>query len=305
MALNPNTSPTDLREIVARLGGDLLQGGNAAVVPGPGHSKRDRSLSLRRSEDGSRILWFSHAGDEARTVWTYLGLPSTLEGRQLNPREVARQRRARQEVQRAETARKLDFCRKVWADTQAAAGSPVETYLRGRGITGLLPPALRFHPAAPLDYDGRHTSPAMVAVATASDGKSAAGLHVTAIRPDGSGKAKMQNARRMFGELVGAVVQLAPFPEGGELAIAEGIETALSYRDLTGTPTWAGLSTAGLRRFTPPIGLKRLVIAADGDDPGLEAARDLAERGARRCETLIMPAPTGTDWNDAINGDRP
>lgn len=296
----------DLREIVSRLGGDLLQGGNAAVIPGPGHSQNDRSLSLRRSEDGSRVLWFSHAGDDARTVWRYLGLPNSTEGRELSPRELERQRKARQDAQRADAARKLEFCRAIWAQTQPAAGSPVETYLRGRGITGSIPPAIRFHLAAPLAYPTEErpnppTRPAMVAIATAADGKSAAGLHVTALRPDGSGKAPLGNPRRMFGELAGAVVQLAPFPEGGELAVAEGIETALSYRDLTGTPTWAGLSTAGLRRFVAPMGLKRLVVAADGDDAGLDAARNLAERASRRCEALIMPAPTGTDWNDAVN----
>lgn len=296
----------DLREIVSRLGGDLLQGGNAAVIPGPGHSQNDRSLSLRRSGDGSRVLWFSHAGDDASTVWRYLGLPNSTQGRELSPRELERQRKARQDAQRADTARKLAFCRLVWEGTQPAAGTPVETYLRGRGIMGPIPPALRFHPAAPLAYPTKErpdppTRPGMVAIATAADGKSAAGLHVTALRADGSGKAPMSNARRMFGELAGAVVQLAPFPAGGELAIAEGIETALSYRDLTGSPTWAGLSTAGLSRFTPPAGLQRLVIAADGDDAGLKAARDLAERASRRCEAVVMPAPDGTDWNDAVN----
>ncbi|MBP9756546.1 MAG: toprim domain-containing protein, partial [Phenylobacterium sp.] len=112
------------------------------------------------------------------------------------------------------------------------------------------------------------------------------------------------NPRRMYGEMAGAVVQLAPLPDGGELAICEGIETALSYRDLTGTPTWAGLSTSGLRRFVPPPGLKRLVIAADGDDAGIEAARDLAERASRRCDVVVIPAPAGTDWNDALKGER-
>ena len=103
----------------------------------------------------------------------------------------------------------------------------------------------------------------------------------------------MTNPRRMFGDLLGAVVQLAPLPAGGDLAIAEGIETALSYRDLTSAATWAGLSTAGLRRFTPPPGIARLVIAADGDDAGLEAARDLAERRGHNAVVAALSGRAG------------
>lgn len=311
MPLEPQTAPPDLRAAVAQVGGDLYAGGTRAVIPGPGHSRKDRSLSLALTRDEPpRVLWESFANDDPKAVWAYLaslGLANTRQARPLNPRELQRQRAARRATEMAERERKLRFCADVWRGTVEAKGSPVEAYLKARGITLPIPPAIRFHPAAPLAYPTEErpnptTRPAMVAIATAEDGKSAAGLHVTALRPDGSGKASLDNPRRMFGDLLGAVVQLAPFPESGELAIAEGIETALSYRQMTGTPTWAGLSTAGLRRFETPRGLSRLVIAADGDAAGMEAARDLAERASRRCEALIMPAPAGTDWNDALKG---
>ena len=59
-------SATDLKTIVRRIGaGDIYNGGRAATVPGPGHSSRDRSLSLRVSDDGARVLWYSHANDDA------------------------------------------------------------------------------------------------------------------------------------------------------------------------------------------------------------------------------------------------
>ena len=177
----------------------------------------------------------------------------------------------------------------------------------------MIPPAIRFHPGAPLAYpwtafEGDKAPPpprpAMVAIATAPDGKSAAGLHITALQPNGSGKADLRAPRRMFGDLGGAVVQLAPLPADGVLAIAEGIETALAFRDLTGTPCWAALSTSGLRRFTPPRGLSRLIIAADSDDTGegVEAARACAERASRICNATVMPAPEGQDWNDVLKG---
>lgn len=299
-----STATPDLREIVARRGGDLFNGGRAALIPGPGHSRQDRSLSLRLTPDGGRVLWFSHAGDQARDVWSHLGLERS-QVREETPAE----KRQRQAAERAERERKLAWCGDLWRGTAEAAGSPVERYLRGRGLTLPIPAALRFHPAAPLRYpwnetpgETARTLPAMVAIATAEDGKSAAGLHVTYLAPDGAGKAKLKNARHMFGDLGGAVVQLSPVPQGAELGVAEGIETALAYRQLTGTPTWAALSTSGLRRFTAPPGPSRLVIAADSDDAGIEAARVCAARATRRCECLIMPAPEGQDWADALKG---
>jgi putative DNA primase/helicase len=306
------TVAIDLRAIVARLGGDLYAGGNAATIPAPGHSRKDRGLSLRVMRDarGERLLYhpFNASDLKPGEVWAYLGLaPGQV--REESPAE----RRARQEAERRERARKLAFCNDLWRETVEAEGSAVATYLRSRGIAGPVPRALRFHPAAPMSYpwnvpEGREllTVPAMVAIATAEDGKSAAGLHVTALAADGSGKAALRNPRRMFGDMGGAVVQLSPFPgEGGTLAVAEGIETALSYRDLSGAPTWAALSTSGLRRFTPPRGLRLLIIAADRDDggEGVEAAKACAERAARRqCATIIQAAPEGQDWNDALKG---
>lgn len=301
----------DLRAIVARTGGDLYAGGNAATIPAPGHSRKDRGLSLRVIRDGrgERVIYHAFNAPDLKPgeVWAYLGLePGQV--REESPAE----RRKRQEAERRERARKLEFCANVWRETVEAEGSPVATYLRGRGVAGPIPPALRFHPAAPLSYpwnapEGREpqTAPSMVAIATGEDGKAAAGLHITALTADGSGKAPMRNARRMFGELGGAVVVLAPFPgEGETLAIAEGIETALSYRDLSGAPTWAALSTSGLRRFMPPQGLKLLIVAADRDDggEGVEAAKACAERASRRCSTIIQAAPEGLDWNDVLQG---
>lgn len=299
---------TDLREIVRRLGaGDIHSGGKAATVPGPGHSLKDRSLSLRVSDDGARVLWFSHANDDAAAVFRHLGIEGA-ERENLSGPELQRRREARAKAIAADRARKLAFCRQVWADTLPAEGSLVALYLRGRGLAGSIPEALRFHPSAPLAYPTEENpsprrAPAMVAIASGPDGTSC-GLHVTILKPDGSGKAPMRNPRLMFGDLAGAAVRLGPVPVGGELGVAEGIETAVSYRDLTGVPTWAALSTAGLARFTPPLGIVRLVVAADSDPAGIKAARELAERASRRVECVVAPAPEGSDWNDVIQGGR-
>ena len=69
----------DLRRIADLLGGDLA-GGRTILCPGPGHSRRDRSLAVRfdpRAPDG--FMAYSHSGDDWRAckdhVARLLGLP--------------------------------------------------------------------------------------------------------------------------------------------------------------------------------------------------------------------------------------
>jgi putative DNA primase/helicase len=142
----------------------------------------------------------------------------------------------------------------------------------------------------------------MVAIAQDSDGRPR-GLHCTYIASDGS-KAFGDRSRLMFGRLSGCAVRLCPAPINGVLAVAEGIENAGSYSTLRGVPCWSALSTSGLIGFVLPGGVRRLIIAADGDDAGKAAAQSLAERASRSCAVIIDPAPDGRDWNDVLRGDR-
>jgi hypothetical protein len=288
----------DLRDIVARLGGDLYNGGTAANVPGPGHSRRDRSLSLRLTPQG-RILYYAFAPAEHADVWKHLGLDDGAL-RPMSGSEAARARQERARERRAADERRMAFCSRVWRSTAAPYETPVEVYLRGRGIAGPIPVSLRYTPAAPLGYEpGAPAAPAMVALAHDPAGR-VAGLHVTFLLADGSDKARMERPRRMFWRLDGGAVRLGELPPyGGVLAVAEGIETALSFRDLTGVTTWAAGSAGALSRFQPPAGLSRLVIAADADDDGqgLAAAHELARRAGRRMDVAISAAPAGKDWN--------
>jgi len=214
-------------------------------------------------------------------------------------RSKAKRERERQHL--ADKTRKLEFCQQVWSETVPAKGTLVETYLRGRGITGPIPPNIRFHPQAPLDYERKWLAPGMVAIATAPDG-TAAGLHITALKRDGTGKADLDNPRRMFGETAGAVVQLGAIPKSGILAVGEGLETCLSYRDVSKRTCWSALSTSGLKAMSVPPGVSKLIIAADGDNAGRDAARRLAEKACTRCDVQIIPAPDGQDWNDVLKG---
>jgi putative DNA primase/helicase len=125
------------------------------------------------------------------------------------------------------------------------------------------------------------------------------GVHLTYITADGR-KAFGDRSRLMFGAVSGCSVQLAPLTVHGVLCVGEGIETSASFADFKGVPTWAALSTSGLQNFTPPAGVRKLLIAADSDDAGagLKAATALAQRLRRSCDVEIHPAPAGFDWND-------
>jgi putative DNA primase/helicase len=287
----------DLREIVHRIGGQIMQGGQAASVPGPGHSRRDRSLSLKLSNDG-KILWHSFANDQAGAVMQHLGIAATQE--RVSDLEAQRRRQERERADNDLRALKRAFCIKVWGESVDIMGTSGESYLNSRGIGGHPPATLRFHSAAPLGYDqGAITHPAVVALV--QDAKGApCGLHVTAIKADGTGKAPMSNPRRMFGEIHGHAVQLLPVDRDNALAVAEGIETALSFGALAGVPTWAALSAAGLKGFEPPLGITHLIIAADGDKAGMEAACALGERLKSKMAVLIAGAGHGLDWNDEL-----
>lgn len=289
-----------LHDIAQRIGGDVFAGGTRANVPGPGHSRSDRSLSLLLTPEG-RVVWKSFADDPAEAVWTHLGLEKRPTGTPQDRQAWERMKRDRARRTLADRRRKLAFCEAVWTETQDANGSPVEVYLRGRrGLLTAIPAVVRFHPAAPLDYERRATTPAMVALVQGPS-DNPAGLHVTALKPDGSDKAG-ENCRRMFGDIAGGAVRLSPVSTEGALAVGEGLETSMAFSALHGIPTWAALSTAGLGRFLPPIGVQRLTIAADSDDrgAGLQAAEALATTCRRRCATAIAPAPAGQDWADVL-----
>jgi hypothetical protein len=102
------------------------------------------------------------------------------------------------------------------------------------------------------------------------------GLHRTYLAADGSGKADVEKPKLMLGRAKGGAVRLTDC--GSKLAIAEGIETALSVLVEEKVPTWAALSTSGLTTIELPRSVLEAVIYADADSAGIEAARAARRR---------------------------
>ena len=87
------------------------------------------------------------------------------------------------------------------------------------------------------------------------------------------------------------------------MGIAEGIETALGAWCASTVPTVASYCAGNLAKWQWPPGLQRLVIFADADKAGREAADTLRARALAaglRCEVLT-PSTAGTAWCDVWN----
>ena len=141
----------------------------------------------------------------------------------------------------------------------------------------------------------------MVAGISLVPGQKLVAIHRTFLMADGRGKAPLSNAKLMLGPCGAGSVHLAP--AGETLAVAEGIESALSVQQATGIPTWAALSTSGMKTLRlPDLPLAgTVVIAVDGDDPGIEAAKVAAARFTREGrEVKIAKPPHGHDFNDVL-----
>lgn len=126
-------------------------------------------------------------------------------------------------------------------------------------------------------------------------------VHRIYLEPDGTGRID----KRMLGPVRGCAVRFAAV--GEELAVAEGVETALSVLEATGLPTWAALSAPGLAALElPPLPIaSRVVIVADGDGTGIEAAERAAARWWRagRCVRIAARPPAGLDANDVLRAE--
>jgi phage/plasmid primase-like uncharacterized protein len=171
-------------------------------------------------------------------------------------------------------------------------------YLYGRGITLSRPESLRSHPR--LYHKASNTyHPAMIAAVMNAAGEQVA-IHRTWLAADGSDKANVTPNKMSLGPVKGHSVHIG---EGRNvLALAEGVETALSFMQLYGAPTWATLSSANLPNIVIPNEYTEIIIAADHDPVGLAAAEKLRQQLVlqRRKVRILKPKTEGQDFNDVL-----
>ncbi len=275
------------------------QDGWRTSCPSPNHAhgnRRNPALSLSEGADG-RALVCCHAGCSVDDVLGALGLePVALfpDGGDKTSREPKKPARGEQGAER-----NREHAARLLREAKPIAGTPVAGYLLTRGLSVPKTDALRFHPR--LEYwqggDVLGMYPGMVALVVDAWG---AGLGVHRTFLEGPRKARVQQPKKALGNIGGGAVRL--FEAGDVVALAEGIETALAVHELSGLPTWATISSSGMKRLELPETIREVVIAADPDEAGRNAARTLAERltGEGRAVRIVEP-PAGGDFLDWLH----
>ena len=264
----------------------------------PAHEDHDPSLSITQKPDGMILFKCQSQGCSQQEIIAALKARGLWPFARGSTSGTAARSEDRGPESAEDAARKTAFALRIWGASSDARGSLVETYLKSRGIIYPPPPTLRFHPGLP-HSPSRHKWPAMVALVTRGTDNMLLGIHRTFLARDGSGKAPIEPEKMMLGPTRGGAVRLAA--AGDVLQIGEGIETCLSALQESGKPTWAALSTGGLRCLNLPVAASEVVILADGDDPGEAAAMDAARRWKREGRTVrIARPPPGLDFNDLL-----
>lgn len=265
----------------------LKIGENRRPCPRCDRGPKDTALSIRLEPDGS-MVWHCHR-------------LCGFDGSSRAPGSIKPRRAAQQAPQHARRPPGLsDYARQLWQATKPVFGACAD-YLAARVC--VLPPAdghLRCLPM--LRHPGGHVGPALVALITDIATGMPLSLHRTWVRPDGT-KADATPPRLLLKDhpIAGGVIRLWPDETVTHgLGIAEGIETALSLAHGI-TPVWACIDAGHLAAFPVLGGISELVIAADNDPAG----RDAAERCARRWEScatvrVIAADAAGCDLNDEV-----
>lgn len=205
------------------------------------------------------------------------------------------------------------LAKRLWDEAvPIVAGDEVDRYLAKRGLQlSVYPKTLRLHPA--LGYFEKDPAtgkskkvrdyPAMLAVVQGKDGH-AITLHRTYLC-DGMKACGRQSKKILSAGINGAAIRLAE--PADELAVTEGIETALAIARRTGKPVWAAISAGNLEKLWVPDTVSRICIYADNDADfqfdGQASAFILARRlkkasSVARQVKVFVPKTEGSDWAD-------
>ena len=199
----------------------------------------------------------------------------------------------------------------VWGGTVKDLGRIAE-YFKHRGLSIPVPSTIRLHPSLSYFHQGPPVSyPCMIARITLGD--ESVGLHRTWLDPDGQGKATCSQPRKTWKcveSMTGGAIQLYPLEKGKPLVVAEGIETALAIREITGLPVWSATSSRMLEKIAVPSVVETVLIGADKDKSkaGQRAADKLANRLTQEGRKVQIALPFGDipennksiDWLDEL-----
>lgn len=285
--MNARPFPFSARQIAAAMGGDVT-GRDSCNVPGPGHSRKDRSLAIRVMR--TDFLVHSFANDDWKAcrdhVLAKLGLGDDWQSDKAPPQDTTGD----------DTERRKKFALKIWADCIDPRGTLAERYLhehRGLELSdGVAYSVIRFHRG--LRYEVGKYLPAMVCLLRDIANHEPCGIHRTFL--DRYTGKKID--RKMLGVAKGAAIKLDPEPSS-TLTIGEGVETVLAARAAGFAPAWALGSSGAVRCFPVLQNLRELTILQENDMTSRRDVKSTARRylELRRPVTIVEPK-VGNDFDD-------
>lgn len=333
-----------IESVLRALGFDVPMRGHSIVVCNPVRGEKNPSMQIW-IKPGYEGAFKDHGGDakgdifdlvayvkgldgfEAAADWLaeFLGLappagggPSRAE-REAAARREAQARARREAEQAAADKRARGNAMALWlAAPQKLAGTVAAAYLKTRGIDlkalARAPAALRCHPAH-VHRESGQALPCMMALM--QDARGFRALHRTWLAPDGSGKADVTPARKIFPGFTGAVIAIArglsglPVKEASAQGIAdtlilcEGVEDGLSLALADRRArVWAVGALANLAHVALPACAAEVLVAVD-NDWGKPQAQALLQRGLDHLASFGKPvvplrAGIGKDFNDVV-----
>jgi|TARA_R110000824_G_scaffold114246_1_gene264653 putative DNA primase/helicase len=272
------------RSIAEALGGK--RSGEGWVCRCPSHNDRNPSLSIKDADNKNGLIVNCFAGCNYLDVIDSLKARGLLEGeKKYEPSNTNK--------------RNSETALNIWRECFPIEGSLAEGYLRGRALLPPYPTSLRFHPHL-FHSDSSTNCPALVAAICRWPDKKLSAITRTFLSEDGKRKADVAPNKMSLGPCSGGAVRLAPVDK--ELLVCEGVETALSVQQLTGTATWAAIGTSGLKTLNLPDNLEKVTIAGDNDEAGRKAAEYAKKRWKNISPGLRVHIvyPDKGDWNDAL-----
>jgi hypothetical protein len=273
---------------------DAKPSGKQWIARCPAHEDNRPSLSITVGED--RVLLHCFAGCKYEAIADVLAL------RKLWPVEIDRDDKASsvQPYPAVDPAALPPELLKFDARLVDPRNGTVGRYLAARGLE--VAPFCHVIQQCPKAFHGPSGTwwPCMVAAIRDVNGQFRS-FHRTFLHHIHATKAPVEPVRMVWGgiSVKGCAVQLSPADK--TMLLGEGIETLLSAMKIFGMPGWAVLSAGNLVQVVLPELVREVVIAADNDAPGLEAAAQAAQRFIREGRTvrIVKPQHCG-DFNDML-----
>ena len=317
----------NLRSIAHALGGEVS--GQQVLAPGPGHSRKDRSLSVRLSPDApDGFLAFSHAGDDWRTCRDYVRGRLGIETER---REHHAEKRLVRPPPRSEPsdARMRNIAREIFSETVEPRDTIVERYFEVERrlpniIDDKLALTIRYHKSCPFGA-GKDAFRAPAIVCALRDLRGLCGACQELGDLDEVELGILRDINRVVsiqriqlsddGKKVGRGMSLGPMGDAvilcssvwdifyaSHACISEGLETALTMRALGHEGAVALGGCGRFKRLDLPFHIARVTISGERDAASESGWRQAGERWARegRDVDIWLPPEGFKDANDVL-----